>query len=70
MSSEATVSYHLSVRVDRPVEGCELNPSVYLQQKGGSGGEGSNNNRGKFLDSSMYYFEFSWARGPARSVGD
>ncbi|RYG59605.1 hypothetical protein EON64_20065 [archaeon] len=65
-SSEATVSYHLSVRVDRPVEGCELNPSVYLQQKGGSAGEGGGNNRGKFLDSSMYYFAFSWARGPAR----
>ena len=67
-TSEATVSYHLTVRVDRPVEGCELNPSVYLQQKGGASGEGAGNNRGKFLDNSMYYFTFSWERGPAKCV--
>ena len=55
----ATRAWHLDVRVERPVEGCEITPHVYLYQKGEKGANSTQ---------SKYVFTYRWLRGPERPV--
>jgi len=52
--------YEMSVRVDRPLESCELSPNVHLYLKGG---QTDNATRQKILDSNPHYFVYQWSRG-------
>jgi hypothetical protein len=62
-SGDNGVSYSLSLRCDRPIEGCELSPNPFLQQKGLSIDP---TGRARLLDNNAYYYSFSWKRGPKR----
>lgn len=53
-------TWTLTVRVDRPVEGCEINPHVYLYQKGEKGAPAPGQPK--------HSFEYRWLRGPERPV--
>lgn len=52
--------WQLSIRVDRPVEGCEIAPHVHLYHKGGD----------KMVNATPRRFTYSyrWLRGPTRPV--
>lgn len=59
------VHFHLSLRAERPIEGCELSPHPYLKVKGGNL---DNSMRAKLLDSTTHYFTYKWFRGPHRPI--
>lgn len=60
-----SISWHLSLRVERPIEGCELSPHPFLRIKGGSL---DNSSRQKLLDTTAHYFVYRWYRGPRRQI--
>ena len=64
--SETGASYLLTLRSERPVEGCELYPNAFIQLKGGYLLD--NSARQKLLDSNPYYFSFIWSRGPRKQL--
>jgi len=49
----------LNVRLDRPVEGCLINPHAVLYQKG---------EKGQQRDKERFNYRFRWLRGPERPV--
>lgn len=53
-------SYLLTVRSERPIQGCEINPNPFLQIKGGAI---DNASRARLLDPNNVYYSFSWSRG-------
>ena len=58
-------SYALSLKVERPIEGCESTPSAFLYIKGGAL---DNASRQKIMDAHPHYFSFEWGRGPRRPM--
>ena len=58
-------TYVLTLRAERPVEGCELTPNAYLHLKGGNL---DNSARAKLLDSKPFKYIFSWSRGPKGKI--
>lgn len=54
----------LTVRTERPIQGCELNPNPFLQLKGGTI---DNAARARLLDPNNVYYTFLWSRGPRGS---
>lgn len=59
--TESGASYLLTVRSERPIEGCEISPNAFLQLKGGSM---DNSTRQKLLDSNPFKYVVKWSRGP------
>ena len=57
--------YFLTLRSERPVEGCELAPNAFVQLKGGTI---DNSTRAKLLESNPYQYVFSWSRGPRSRI--
>ena len=57
--------YHMSLRTDRPIQGCELSPYPFLCLKGGTL---DNAARQKKMDSCPYKFSYNWYRGPRRRI--
>jgi hypothetical protein len=55
------VKFVIGVRMDRPVEGCELTPYAFLNTKGNMV---DNITRAKALDANPHLFSFKWYRGP------
>eukprot|EP01038_Epipyxis_sp_PR26KG_P004098 gene4098-5846_t len=51
----------LTLRAERPIEGCELVPNAFLQIKGGNL---DNSTRAKLLEANPYTFVFIWDRSP------
>lgn len=49
----------LNVRLDRPVEGCQIYPHAYLYQKG---------EKGQQRDKERFVYRYRWLRGPERPV--
>jgi hypothetical protein len=54
-------SYVLTLRTERPIQGCELTPNAYAQYKDAVTG------RPRLLDPNQVYYSFSWRRGPKTS---
>mmetsp|Transcript_5062 Transcript_5062/g.11224 ORF Transcript_5062/g.11224 Transcript_5062/m.11224 type:complete len:602 (+) Transcript_5062:143-1948(+) len=63
--AESGASYLLTVRSERPVEGCELSPNAFLQLKGGVM---DNSTRAKLLDSKPFEYRFRWFRAPRARI--
>jgi hypothetical protein len=63
--AESGASYLLTVRSERPVEGCELTPNAFLQLKGGIM---DNSTRAKLLDSKPFEYRFRWFRAPRARI--
>lgn len=61
----SVASYVLTLRSERPVEGCELAPNAFLQLKGGNL---DNSGRAKLMDSKPFRYVFIWHRGPMGSI--
>eukprot|EP01041_Mallomonas_annulata_P008324 gene8324-17133_t len=59
------ITWHLSMRVERPIEGCELSPHPYLKIKGGNL---DNSARAKLLDSTPHRFTYQWCRSTRRQI--
>ena len=59
------IEWHLSLRAERPIEGCELLPHPYLKIKGGSL---DNSARAKLFDATPHYFVYQWSRGPHKQI--
>jgi CCR4-NOT transcription complex subunit 6 len=57
--------YQMSLRTDRPIEGCELLPYPFLYLKGGNL---DNAQRQKKMDLNPHTFTFRWFRGPRRKI--
>ena len=51
--------YQMTIRTERPIEGCELSPYPFLYLKGGSLDNGA---RQKKMDSNPHKFSFRWFR--------
>lgn len=76
--SALTAKYVLSLRLDRPIEGCELKPHAYLTVKGSTVEAGPNSTAAAagvlrtkpvFLDSNVpHYFAFKWYRGSRKPL--
>jgi len=64
-SERGDIKWHLLLRVERPIEGCELSPHPYLKIKGGSL---DNSARAKLLDSTPHCFTYQWKRGPYMQI--
>jgi hypothetical protein len=54
-------SYVITLRAERPIEGCELAPNSFVQLKGGNL---DNSARAKLLDSRPFQYVYSWSRSP------
>lgn len=52
--------YSLTIRCDRPIEGCELIPHAFLQIKGGNL---DNLGKSKLLEASPFELVYRWSRG-------
>ncbi len=59
------LTWHLSLRVERPIEGCELSPHPFLKTKGGNL---DNYARAKLLDATAHFFSYQWSRGTRRQI--
>lgn len=59
------LNYALSMRIDRPIAGCETSPHPFLAIKGGSM---DNNTRSKLMEANPHDFAIHWSRGPRRST--
>ena len=57
--------YQMTLRTDRPIEGCELSPYPFLYLKGGTLDNGA---RQKKMDSNPHKFSFRWFRKPRRQI--
>lgn len=55
----------MTVRVDRPIVSCELNPTVHCYLRGGNT---DNATRQKLLEANPYYFQYQWARGVRKPI--
>lgn len=60
--SESGAHYYLTVRTERPIEGCELTPNAFLQIKGGINWD--NAMRQRVLESNPFSYHFTWHRSP------
>lgn len=65
LDEDSGLKFSLSIRSERPVEGCELSPHAFLFIKGGSI---DNLTRSKMIEARKHYFLFNWSRGPRRSL--
>ena len=63
--TENTLNYSLSVRIERPVVGCELVPYTYLAIKGGAI---DNVTRAKIMDANPHYLIWRWTAGARKPV--
>lgn len=71
-SKDALYTWHLSLRVDRPVEGCAMRPHAYMYSKkiddrdtdGNGGGIGSKSTKKSRDPIPNHEFSFRWFRGP------
>lgn len=61
MSDNNSLNYVITLRSERPIEGCELSPNAFLQLKGGNL---DNSARAKMLDAKPFQYVFSWSKGP------
>lgn len=59
------VSNYLSLRLDRPLEGCQLRPRVYVYSKLMTTTGVAN----KAYSQTDHRFLYTWSRGPERQVG-
>jgi hypothetical protein len=57
--------YSLSLRIERPIQGCEIQPYPFLCLKGGAM---DNATRAKLMDQNPHYFTYRWCRGPKRNM--
>lgn len=57
--------YQMTLRTDRPIEGCELSPYPFLYIKGGLL---DNAARQKKMDSNPHVFSFRWSRRPRQQM--
>ncbi|CAN0342749.1 unnamed protein product, partial [Discosporangium mesarthrocarpum] len=58
------VTHYLSLRLDRPLEGCQLRPRVYVYSKLMTTTGIAN----KAYNNTNHSFEYLWSRGPERQV--
>lgn len=65
--AESGLTYHLTARSERPIQGCMLTPHVFLQLKGGNAGV-DNSTRAKLLDSVPYQYVYKWRRSKVLSM--
>jgi hypothetical protein len=63
--SDGGVKFVISLRSERPIEGCELSPHPFLFIKGGAM---DNPTRAKMMEANPHQFSFCWRRGPRRSM--
>lgn len=54
-------TYVITLRAERPIEGCELTPNAFLQLKGGNL---DNSARAKLMDAKPFQYVFTWSRSP------
>ena len=62
---DAGVKFVISLRSERPIEGCELAPHPFLYIKGGAM---DNATRAKMMEANPHQFSYIWRRGPRRSM--
>lgn len=62
---DSAVKFVISLRAERPIEGCELAPHPFLFIKGGAM---DNPTRQKLMDANPHQFSFKWKRGPRRAM--
>jgi hypothetical protein len=55
----------LTGRSERPIEGCELQPNIFLQIKGGFY---DNSTRAKLLESNPHYYVYNWSSGSKTQI--
>jgi len=65
--AESGLTYHLTARAERPIQGCTLSPHVFLQLKGGNAGV-DNSTRAKLLDSVPFQYVYKWRRSKVQSM--
>ena len=65
IGDETGMHYAMSLRTERPIEGCELIAHPFLFLKGGSL---DNATRAKLMDANPHKFTFKWFRGPRRQM--
>lgn len=63
--AEFGINFAISLRCERPVEGCEVTPHASLFIKGGAM---DNSTRAKMMEANQHYFYFTWKRGPRRQM--
>lgn len=61
----STINYAFSIRIERPIAGCEIAPFPYLTIKGGAM---DNNTRAKMMEANPHDFVVRWRRSPRRPV--
>jgi CCR4-NOT transcription complex subunit 6 len=54
-------SWHLSLRIDQPIEGCEISPHAYVKIQSITM---DNSSKAKVLDSHPHTFVYRWSRSP------
>jgi hypothetical protein len=52
--------YEMTLRCDRPLQGCEITPNVHCYLRGG---QTDNATRAKIMEANPHYFTYHWARG-------
>lgn len=63
--SDPGPKFVITLRTERPIEGCELTPHPFLYIKGGAM---DNPTRAKMMDANPHQFVYSWRRGPRRPL--
>ena len=59
------IKYVISLRVERPIEKCELVPNAFLYIKGGNM---DNQSRAKLMDANPHLFTYLWRRSPKMQI--
>jgi hypothetical protein len=62
-----SVLYSFTVRIERPIQGCELAPNPFLQLKSVFSSD-STSTRPRMVDPNSFYYSYVWKRGPKRSA--
>jgi hypothetical protein len=62
---DSSSGFAMSLRIDRPVEGCEIacHPFLFIR-----GGAMDNATRQKIMDANPHSFIYRWSRGPRRQI--
>ena len=56
------MQFGAAIRMERPIQNCELTPYAYLNVKGAA----DNITRAKLLESNPHYFVYRWYRGTSK----
>ena len=63
--ADSGIKFAMTVRSERPVEGCETFPHASVFIKGGAMDNGT---RAKMMEANQHYFTLSWRRGPRKPM--